>query len=185
MPQYEKNAVKSGVHRCNSQSVIQHDRCYAADRCGMHYVSGHRVALSNAHADQIAALLNERNQLTVRYTRQRVLENAENYVCRYSEAGEVVACVEVRRVQWYQAEVLHLTVAKSQERKGHAKALLCEAERVGRANGARVLQCTIRQDNTASLQLFEGFGFSHVVTFHNQGSGNNVAVLQKVLANAR
>lgn len=141
--------------------------------------------LSDTHADAIATLLNARNQLTVQYTRERVQKEAENYIYRLSEAGELIACVEVKKVQWYQAEVLHLTVAEAHERKGHAKALLCEAERVARANGARVLQCTIRTDNTTSRALFEGFGFSHVSTFLNQGSGNNVGVFQKVLATAR
>lgn len=143
------------------------------------------MTLNNAHADQIAALLNERNELTVKYTCRRVLDHAANYLCRHSEANEVFACVEVKSVQWYQTEILHLTVAASQEGKGHAKALLCEAERLARSNGARLLQCTIRQDNIASRKLFEGFGFLHVGTFLNHRSGNNVAVLQKVLSNAR
>lgn len=145
----------------------------------------HLPPLSDTHADAIAALLNERNQLTVQYTRARVQNEAGNYIYRLSDAGDLVACVEVKMVQWYQAEVLHLTVAAAHERKGHAKVLLCEAERVARANGARVLQCTIRTDNLASRKLFEGFGFSHVGTFLNQGSGNNVGVFQKVLASAR
>lgn len=141
--------------------------------------------LSDKQADAIAVLLNARNQLTVEYTRERVLKEAENYIYRLSEAGDLIACVEVKKVQWYQAEVLHLTVAEAYERKGHAKALLCEAERAARANGARILQCTIRTDNAASRQLFEGFGFSRVSTFLNQGSGNDVGVFQKVLATAR
>jgi ribosomal protein S18 acetylase RimI-like enzyme len=143
------------------------------------------MALSDAHADAIAALLNARNQLTVQYTRQRVQEEANNYIFRLSEVDQLIACVELKKVQWYQAEVLHLTVAEVHEGKGHAKALLCEAERVARASGARILQCTIRTDNGASRRLFEGFGFSHVSTFRNEQSGNNVGVFQKVLATAR
>ncbi len=142
------------------------------------------MKLSDAHADQIATLLNERNELTVQYTRQKVLEHGDDYLCRLSEANGVLACVEVKKVQWYQAEVLHLTVAAAQERKGHAKALLCEAERLARTRGARLLQCTIRQGNVQSQSLFEGFGFSHVSTFRNEHSGNNVLVLQKILASA-
>lgn len=141
--------------------------------------------LSATQADAVAKLLNTRNQLTVQYTRDRVLQESEDYIPRLSETEDVVACVQVKKVQWYQAEVLHLTVAEACERKGHAKALLCEAERVARSKGARVLQCTIRADNTASRQLFEGFGFIHVSTFLNEGSGNNVGVFQKVLATAR
>lgn len=140
------------------------------------------MTLTDTHADQIAALLNERNQLTRKYTRESVLKHADNYLCRFSEENDVVACVEVKSVQWYQFEVLHLTVAASQMRKGHAKALLCEAERAARAKGARLLQCTIRDGNIESRSLFEGFGFSHVSTFNNPSSGNNVAVFQKVLS---
>lgn len=143
------------------------------------------MAVSHAHAEQIAALLNARNQLTVKYTRQRVLDHSENYICRFSEANEVVGCVEIKPVQWYQTEVCHLTIAESETKKGHAKALLCEAERIARANGARILQCTIREDNIASRSLFECFGFSHVSTFNNPSSGNNVGVFQKVLLCAR
>lgn len=143
------------------------------------------MALTDSHADQIAALLNERNQLSVKYTRKRVLEHAENYLCRFSESGQLVACVEVKSVQWYQTEILHLTVAASEIRKGHAKALLREAERISHANGAHLLQCTIREGNSESRLLFEGLGFSHVSTFNNPSSGNNVAVFQKVQSSAR
>jgi len=142
------------------------------------------MALTNVQADQIAALLNERNELTIEYTRQRVLKHADNYLCRYSAAGEVIACVEVKKVQWYQTEILHLTVAASYERQGHAKALLCEAERVARANNARLLQCTIRADNSKSRKLFEGFWFSYISTFLNQTSESNIGVFQKILSNA-
>ena len=141
--------------------------------------------LSDAQADAIAQLLNTRNQLTVQYARERVLKESADYILRLSEVGDVIACVQVKKVRWYQAEVLHLTVAEAYEQRGHAKALLCEAERVARTKGARILQCTIRADNAVSRKLFEGFGFIHTITFLNQGSGNNVGVFQKVLANAR
>jgi len=143
------------------------------------------LPLSDAQADAIAQLLNARNQLTIQYTPERVLMESTDYILRLSEVGDVIACVQVKKAQWYQAEVLHLTVAKAYEHKGHAKALLCEAERLARTKAARILQCTIRTDNAASRKLFEGVGFVHTNTFLNQGSGNNVDVFQKVLANAR
>ncbi len=142
------------------------------------------MALTNSQAEQIASLLNERNELAVKYSGGRVLEHANNYLCRFSEVGEVIACVEVKKVQWYQTEVCHLTVAASHARQGHAKALLCEAVRVARANGARLLQCTIRFGNIESEGLFKGFGFVHVGTFLNEGTGNNVGVFQKMLSTA-
>lgn len=143
------------------------------------------MTIKDAHADQIAALLNERNQLTLKYNRHLIREHAENYLFRISESDKVVACVEVKRVQWYQTEVLHLAVDSSEARRGHAKALLGEAERVSGAGGARLLQCTIRDDNTESRSLFEGFGFSQVSRFYNSRSDNNVTVFQKVLSIGR
>ena len=143
------------------------------------------MALTDQQADAIAALLNARNELTVDYSGARVLEEADDYLCAVSDAGEVLACVEIKKVQWYQCEVLHLTVAEAHEGKGHAKRLLCEAERVARSRSARVLQCTIREDNARSRRLFEGFGFQRVCAFRNEHSGNNVGVFQKVLVPAR
>lgn len=139
------------------------------------------MELTDAHADQIATLLNERNELILQYTRKRVLDHANNYLCHFSETNEVIACIEVKIVQWYQAEILHLTVALAEERKGHAKALLREAEHFALSNDARILQCTIRINNTPSRQLFEGADFSHINTFFNQRSNNNIGVFQKVL----
>lgn len=143
------------------------------------------MPLSNAQADQIASLLNSRNELTVKYDRNRVQKEADDYLLRCSDSDEVVAFLQLKEVHWYQFEVLHLTVAEGYTKQGHAKALLCEAERKARANSARLLQCTIREGNVASQWLFTGFGFTHVASFCNERSGNNVGVYQKVLAPAR
>lgn len=143
------------------------------------------MSLSQAHAAEIAALLNARNQLTVQYTGKKVLDHADDYLFRLSAVQKVVACVEVKKVQWYQAEVLHLTVAEGEEGKGHAKALLSSAETRAREKGVRVLQCTIREGNVQSEGLFQADGFAKVSAFHNEHSGNNVAVYQKVLVHAR
>ena len=143
------------------------------------------MSLSDAHADQIALLLNSRNGLTRTYSRHLVQQEADDYILRLSEDERVIAFVQLKKVQWYQSEILHLTVAEAYERKGHGKSLLCEAERIARSRGARLLQCTIREGNTESRGLFQGFGFTHVASYRNERSGNNVGVYQKVLAPAR
>lgn len=143
------------------------------------------MQIAHDDAERIAALLNSRNQLTVLYTRERVLEAAEDYLVERSGDGAIVGCVQVKRVQWYQSEVLHLTVEAGQERKGHAKALLLQAEELAAQRGARVLQCTIREGNAASQGLFLSHGFSLTCTFSNTMSGNNVAVYQKALVAPR
>lgn len=143
------------------------------------------MALSPTQAAQIAALLNARNQLTLQYAAARVQEHADDYIFRLSDTGEVVACVQVKKVQWYQAEILHLTVAETEVRKGHARKLLASAEELARAKGARLLQCTIREGNAESEGLFLSVGFARVGVFHNENSGNNVNVFQKVLTRPR
>jgi N-acetylglutamate synthase-like GNAT family acetyltransferase len=137
------------------------------------------------HAQQIAELLNARNQLVIRYDAERVLHSANNYLYELNDAGEVVACVELKRVQWYQFEIDHLTVSKSVEGHGYARTLVERAEDRARAEGVRVLQCTIRANNRRSQKLFQKNGFDQVSTFYYPTSGNNVGVWQKILSKAK
>lgn len=143
------------------------------------------MALSVAQAGQIATLLNSRNRLTVQYDQDRVKAEESDYIFRQGINGEVIAVVQLKKVQWYQFEVLHLTVAKGHAGQGLAKSLLCDAERKARAGSGRLLQCTIRDGNVESEELFKGFGFVRVSTYNNERSGNNVGVYQKVLVPAR
>ncbi len=69
------------------------------------------------HAEQIATLLNAQNQLTVQYTASRVLEHQDDYLVRLDDAGQVVACAELKQVQWYQFELLHVTVAQQSQKQ--------------------------------------------------------------------
>jgi ribosomal protein S18 acetylase RimI-like enzyme len=82
-------------------------------------------------------------------------------------------------------QIAELINARNKLTIKYDRARVREAEYAARAKDARLLQCTIRVDNTASRQLFEKFGFSLVGTFHNEKSKNKVNVFQKVLANAR
>jgi ribosomal protein S18 acetylase RimI-like enzyme len=140
------------------------------------------MMLADKQADRICALLKERNELTREYSRAEIL--AANYLCRFAD-DEVIAFVEVKKVQWYQSEVCHLTVALEHERQGHAKALIQEAEEIAILHRSRLLQCTIRENNVNSRMLFEYFGFRLVNQFYNQVRHNNVYVLQKVLVTTR
>lgn len=140
--------------------------------------------MQNSEADQIADLLNRRNQLTRQYTADLVLEHANNYL--YEVVGsEVVACVEVKKVQWYQAELCHLTVAEAFEGKGYGRALIQRAIAAAEARGARLVQCTIREGNGDSERAFVAAGFAKVGAFYNERSGNNVGVYHRPIHAAR
>lgn len=140
------------------------------------------AALTGKQAAEIAALLNNQNQLTVAYTSDSVLASRENYLITCSDEGHVIACAELKKVQWYQFELLHVTVAQNFHRKGHAKELVERAERIALERGARILQSTIRVGNVASENLFASASFNPVCRFYNRSSGNVIGVWQKVLA---
>lgn len=141
--------------------------------------------MTNAEAAAIAVLLNERNQLAIVYDAARVLEHADTYRWRTNEDGNVVACVQVKAVQWYQWEISHLSVGEKFLRKGHARALLRTAEAHAIAEKARVLQCTIREGNVESRTLFESSGYKRTGVFNYSDTGNDVAVYQKIAAPAK
>jgi N-acetylglutamate synthase-like GNAT family acetyltransferase len=134
------------------------------------------------HAGQIADLLNSRNKLVRQYGADLVLKSAENYLYDTSDAGKIIACVELKRVQWYQFEIAHLTVAPAAIGKGFAKGLLPRCEEQAKKQSGRILQCTIRVGNTPSQKLFEKAGFNQVLQFYNPKSENDVGVWQKVIS---
>jgi ribosomal protein S18 acetylase RimI-like enzyme len=84
-------------------------------------------------------------------------------------------------VQWYQAEICHVTTHADFEGHGHGKAMVKRAEERARKDGARLLQCTIRVGNKASEGLFTTSGFTGGPMFNNPDSGNNVRVWSKPL----
>ncbi len=135
--------------------------------------------MTHDNAQQIVALLNAQNQLTVEYDAAKVLESADNYIYRLGEDSCVVGVVEVKMVQWYQCEIDHLSVAV--KRRGTGSWLLAEALAKAVHLGARIAQCTIRIGNRESEGLFTKHGFTRTVTFLNRISGNQVAVYQKAL----
>lgn len=132
-------------------------------------------------AIQIADLLNERNQLTVNYNKERVLKSKENYVW-YGKENELAACAEVKKVQWYQWEISHVSVAKKYEGKGLGTKILRRAEARARKGNARVIQCTIRSSNESSLKLFGRNGYIRVNQFYYSISKNWVFILQKTVS---
>jgi ribosomal protein S18 acetylase RimI-like enzyme len=137
--------------------------------------------MTDNQAEQIAKLLNDQNRLARQYDRDAILQRKECFIMKEDTNGSVIGAVEVVKVQCYQAEIKHLSVSSSQQRKGVGRDLLTQAERKAIETGARIAQCTIRDDNTASIRLFLSSGYKHTVTFVNRDTGNRVMVLQKLI----
>jgi ribosomal protein S18 acetylase RimI-like enzyme len=136
-------------------------------------------------ARQIADLLNQQNVLTRQYTARMILDAQDNYIVSFDgkEAEKVLGAVELKRVQWYQCEIDHLTVDPELQRGGIGSELLREAESRAIALGARVVQCTIRVGNVKSEAFFKKHGYVPTVTFFNRRGhkGNRVTVYQRAL----
>jgi RimJ/RimL family protein N-acetyltransferase len=135
-------------------------------------------------AEQVALLLNSRNRLQVDYTAEKVRQCAENYLFEIRDEV-VIACVEVKKVQWYQWELCHLSVSENHGRQGLGKQLIRQAEEKARWGGARIVQCTIRVGNEPSEQAFRRSGYREACCFFNAATNNYVAVWQKVLSAAQ
>lgn len=139
--------------------------------------------MTQGQAEEIAELINDRNQLQVRYTTERVFRDSDLY--EYEVLNDrVVACVQRKEVQWYQWEILHLSVREEHEGKGFAYKVYKRAEDKASANQVCLLQCTIREGNVASETFFTRQQFTKVNRFENERTGNTVGVWQKVLSQA-
>lgn len=137
--------------------------------------------MESKHAQQIADLINDRNRLVRAYDVSTVLQNAANIIYEL-EDEKVVACIEVKRVQWYQWEVYHLCVEKSHENQGLGSSMIHKAETRAIAGGARIMQCTIRVGNESSEATFKKNGYHQTSKFYYPNSGNDVFVWQKVVS---
>jgi GNAT superfamily N-acetyltransferase len=98
------------------------------------------------HAKQIANLLNSRNQLVRNYDANIVMVRGDDFIYELKD-DSVVGCIEVKKVQWYQWEVCHLTVLPENEGQGLGSLMIRKAEERAKNGGARIIQCTIRVGN--------------------------------------
>src|SRR5438132_582872 len=106
--------ARFGVSRPSSRTATAASNIDALMRLRRDYSAPMNV--DTAHT--IAELINDRNKLTRKYTAEKVLEAAGNYICRFASDGRLVGVVEAKRVQWYQCEIDHLSVRADAEGKG-------------------------------------------------------------------
>lgn len=140
------------------------------------------MAIIETIAAEIADLVNRQNKLTVKYDASQVKAAAANYLFRLGADGHVIGVVEVKKVQWYQSEIRHLSAGK--KRCGVGTWLLGQALARGKSLGTFVAQCTIRVGNLESETFFKANGFVATTTFRNPESGNNVTVYVKTIDGA-
>ena len=132
-------------------------------------------------ASQISELINSQNELITQYTVQKVLNQASDHLWE-TAADRVLGVVRVQRVQWYQAEISHLSVQPDLGRSGIGSTLLKRAEARAVELGARITQCTIRTTNEPSIKFFTKHGYTSAASFYYPYTGNTVMVFQRALS---
>ena len=106
-------------------------------------------------AYQTAALINSCNRLSVRRTVNDILCGGINYVTEV-HGNWVLGAVGLDRQSYTFTEIKHLVVHPEWRGKGIGKHLLNRALRL---TSTRMVYATVREDNEASLKLFESLGF--------------------------
>ena len=134
-------------------------------------------------ANQIAELLNNYNELKNPYTQDQLLRYAHEYKFIQDEnSSYVIAVVQIKKVQWYQYEIVNLTVNPNHHGKDLARRLIQIAESQAINENAHILQGTVRQNDKENTGLYKSAGFKHVSNFYNNQSNRNISVWQKVLS---
>lgn len=100
--------------------------------------------MNKEHAKGIADLLNRRNELDGEYNPEKILKSSNDYEFHLDKNGKVIAAVNIKKIQWLQWELKHLSVHESHLRKGHGMRLIAKAEQKAVKGRARIIQCTIR-----------------------------------------
>ena len=137
--------------------------------------------MTTSIATEIANLLSDRNELVLEYDSNKVLAKKANYEYELND-GIVAVCAECKKVQWYQWEISHVCVHSTMEGKGYAKKIIKKCELKAIQNGGRIIQCTIRTNNSSSIGLFKNMGYKEVNSFYYPKSDNWVYVFQKCVS---
>lgn len=137
--------------------------------------------MTKEEAEQIADLINKRNQLTKKYSTNEILTTGDNYVF-IKNNNKIIACAECKKIQWYQHEISHVSIIENFEGKGFGTKILNLAEKKAMISNAKILQCTIRMNNENSIRLFSRKGYNEVNKFYNPKSENWVIIYQKVVS---
>ena len=133
-------------------------------------------------AEQIAILINEQNELIKPYTTELIQKHSEEYQYKLDRHGDLVCCLRLKRVQWYQGELCHAS-SRQKERQNTAMYRILERTiQVALEKDIRLLQATVRASNIVPQKFLKSFGFEHTATFYYPVSGNDITVWQKNLS---
>jgi len=139
-----------------------------------------------AEADLDAVLVIERAVYTHPWTRGNFADSLRaRYQCRTWRQGGTLLGYFVLLAAAGEAHLLNLSIAPAWQRRGHGSALLREAMRVAREDGAKKVFLEVRPSNLAGKALYERFGFRKIALrrgyYPAQGGREDALVLGCVL----
>lgn len=109
-------------------------------------------------AGQVAAMLNAYNRLRARHDKDTVLRSEAKYIVSM-HGNRVEGCAAVLREYPTLSRIMHVCVVHEQRQSGIGKRLVARACEVATTEN---VYASIRNDNVASLALFEKLGFVEV-----------------------
>lgn len=115
-------------------------------------------------AYQVAALINCYNQLSAKKSVSDVLCGRTNYITE-THGKLILGAVGMDRQSYTFTEIKHLVVHPEWRGKGIAKHLLRRALDI---TNTKMIYATVREDNEASLKLFESFGFNRAGNYETE-----------------
>jgi len=139
-----------------------------------------------AEADLDAVLVIERAVYTHPWTRGNFADSLRSryHCCTWRQGGELLGYFVLLAAAG-EAHLLNLSIAPACQRRGHGSALLREAMRVAREDGAKKVFLEVRPSNLAGKALYERFGFRKIALrrgyYPAQGGREDALVLGCVL----
>lgn len=119
------------------------------------------AAMTEADLDEVLAI--ERAVYTHPWTRGNFADSLRAaYACRTWRLSRELLGYFVLMVAAGEAHLLNLSVAAVHQRRGHGSALMREALRIAREQGARKIYLEVRPSNRAGQALYERFGFKRI-----------------------
>ncbi len=125
-------------------------------------------------AYQVAALINSSNKLSKKRSVDDIQNGQTNYVVE-THGKWVLGAVGMDRQGYTFTEIKHLAVHSEWRGKGIAKRLL---KRALALVTTKMVYATVREDNTASLKLFENLGFRNSGDY--AANGHRVVLVVRV-----
>lgn len=112
-------------------------------------------------ATYISTLLNKQNELTVKYTPQKIMNSRTLYIWLYGDTG-IDGVVGLEKDNYLMTRVKHLSVQPNLRRKGIGEKLL---RHVLSIIDTKFAYSTVKENNVASLSLCQKLGFKIVAKY--------------------